>query len=186
MFLYLCRYAFVTYNSVEESIAAYKQAYELMWDARCIVVKFKRLRGSACIPGEPKPNVKKVKKKPNNATQVKTEENTNHINPKSNAKDLKEKENNVEQASQEDKINYGKSTTKQDTDKMDEQVEKRAEDDTNQTKSKSMSPVSSQKQTKNSPLSASPTSITSAKTAEEQQQQPWVINIKSYVIMLLI
>jgi len=173
--LYYCRYAFIRYNSVEESIAAYKQAHELMWDTKSIIVKFRRLRGNACLPGEPKPNVKKIKEKPNNATQV-TEENANNIEPKSNADNIKERKNNIDQASQEDKINHAnKSPTKQEADKLEEPVE----DNSNLTESKSAS--AAQKENTNS--LSSPISITSAKTAEEQQhQQPWVINVKSHYV----
>ncbi|XP_057337423.1 uncharacterized protein LOC130675644 isoform X2 [Microplitis mediator] len=55
------RYAFIRYTSVEESIAAYKQAHDLMWDTRSIIVRFRRQRGNTCLPGEPKNNAKKVK-----------------------------------------------------------------------------------------------------------------------------
>lgn len=178
MFLfYYYRYAFIRYNNVEESIAAYKQAHELMWDTRSIIVKFRRLRGNACLPGEPKPNVKKVKEKPNNAAQVKTEGNANHIEPKSN--DLKKEENNVDQANKEDKIKHADKSSKQDTDNVEQRVEERAkervEDDSNQTESKLVSLA--QKQNKNSPSSVPSTSIASAKIAEERQQ-PLVRNIK--------
>ncbi|KAK0085157.1 hypothetical protein PV325_005696 [Microctonus aethiopoides] len=55
------RYAFIRYTSVEESIAAYKKAHDLMWDTRSIIVRFRRQRGNTCLPGEPKNNPKKVK-----------------------------------------------------------------------------------------------------------------------------
>ena len=55
------RYAFIRYNSVDESIAAYKQAHDLMWDTRSIIVRFRRQRGNTCLPGEQK-NTKKVEK----------------------------------------------------------------------------------------------------------------------------
>ncbi|XP_046466094.1 FK506-binding protein 5 isoform X3 [Neodiprion pinetum] len=67
------RYAFIRYNSVEESISAYRQAHDLMWDTRSIIVRFRRQRGNTCLPGEPKPNVKKVKEEPGTPSQVKKE-----------------------------------------------------------------------------------------------------------------
>ncbi|XP_025602305.1 eukaryotic translation initiation factor 5B-like isoform X2 [Athalia rosae] len=68
------RYAFIRYNSVEESISAYKQAHDLMWDTRSIIVRFRRQRGNTCLPGEPKPNLKKVKEEPGTSSQVKKEQ----------------------------------------------------------------------------------------------------------------
>ncbi|XP_046747629.1 uncharacterized protein LOC124412067 isoform X2 [Diprion similis] len=67
------RYAFIRYNSVEESISAYRQAHDLMWDTRSIIVRFRRQRGNTCLPGEPKPNTKKVKEEPGTLSQVKKE-----------------------------------------------------------------------------------------------------------------
>ncbi|XP_015123840.1 uncharacterized protein LOC107045937 [Diachasma alloeum] len=55
------RYAFIRYANVEDSIAAYKQAHDLMWDTRSIIVRFRRQRGNTCLPGETKNNPKKVK-----------------------------------------------------------------------------------------------------------------------------
>ncbi|OAD62900.1 Protein painting of fourth, partial [Eufriesea mexicana] len=72
------RYAFIRYNSVDESISAYKQAHDLMWDTRSIIVRFRRQRGNTCLPGEPKPNVKKVKEEPNSNSQIKKEQKVNH------------------------------------------------------------------------------------------------------------
>ncbi|KAH0568257.1 uncharacterized protein LOC123268660 isoform X1 [Cotesia glomerata] len=79
------RYAFIRYTSVEESIAAYKQAHDLMWDTRSIIVRFRRQRGNTCLPGEPKSNTKKVKEEPNNVN-VKTEQSscTNNQTSKNN------------------------------------------------------------------------------------------------------
>ena len=73
------RYAFIRYNSVDESISAYKQAHDLMWDTRSIIVRFRRQRGNTCLPGEPKPNVKKVKEELTNNSQVKKELKVNHV-----------------------------------------------------------------------------------------------------------
>lgn len=72
------RYAFIRYNSVDESIAAYKQAHDLMWDTRSIIVRFRRQRGNTCLPGEPKPNVKKIKEEPNNTSQAKEQKANNN------------------------------------------------------------------------------------------------------------
>ncbi|XP_054014079.1 uncharacterized protein DDB_G0284459-like isoform X2 [Hylaeus anthracinus] len=85
------RYAFIRYNSVDESISAYKQAHDLMWDTRSIIVRFRRQRGNTCLPGEPKPNVKKVKEEPNSNSQVKKEQKANHAD-----KNLSKLETNVE------------------------------------------------------------------------------------------
>ncbi|CAK9832400.1 Protein painting of fourth [Anthophora retusa] len=85
------RYAFIRYNSVDESISAYKQAHDLMWDTRSIIVRFRRQRGNTCLPGEPKPNVKKVKEEPNSNSQVKKEQKANHTD-----KNVAKSETNVE------------------------------------------------------------------------------------------
>ncbi|KAJ8669055.1 hypothetical protein QAD02_000314 [Eretmocerus hayati] len=53
------RYAFIRYNSIDESIAAYKKAHDLMWDTRSIIVRFRRQRGNTCLPGEQKSSPKK-------------------------------------------------------------------------------------------------------------------------------
>ena len=76
------RYAFIRYNSVDESISAYKQAHDLMWDTRSIIVRFRRQRGNTCLPGEPKPNVKKVKEEPNGNSQVTKEQKANNAEKK--------------------------------------------------------------------------------------------------------
>jgi len=149
-----------------------------MWDTRSIIVRFRRQRGNAGLPGEPKPNAKKVKAEPNNASQVKKEQNANHVESKSNSKKLKDEGNNVGQVKKEDKINHVDiSSTNQDTNN----VEARLQDSSNKGQSKPL--VSqSQEQNTNSHSSTLPTSITSAKTVQEQQQQPWVINRKSILL----
>lgn len=50
-----------------------------MWDTRSIIVRFRRQRGNTCLPGEPKPNVKKVKEELTNNSQVKKELKVNHV-----------------------------------------------------------------------------------------------------------
>lgn len=67
------RYAFVRYTYVDESIAAYKKAHDLMWDTRSIIVRFKRQRGNACLPGEPKNTGNKRVKDELNVGDVKNE-----------------------------------------------------------------------------------------------------------------
>lgn len=81
------RYAFIRYNSVDESISAYKQAHDLMWDTRSIIVRFRRQRGNTCLPGEPKPNVKKVKEEVNSNAQVKREQKLNHADKTASKQD---------------------------------------------------------------------------------------------------
>lgn len=172
------RYAFIRYNSVDESISAYKQAHDLMWDTRSIIVRFRRQRGNTCLPGEPKPNVKKVKEEfkkvkdeLSNAAQVKKEQKAaNHVEPKSGVKKTKEDGNQAN----EDKINHAdKASTNQETDKAREEA--RLQDTTsNKAQNSKPAPQAPQEQNTNSHSSTLPTSITSAKTAQEQQQQPWV------------
>ncbi|XP_072753569.1 uncharacterized protein Pof isoform X3 [Anoplolepis gracilipes] len=158
------RYAFIRYNSVDEAIAAYKQAHDLMWDTRSIIVRFRRQRGNACLPGEPKSNVKKVKEESSNAEQVKKEQNANHIEFKPNVKKLKDE---VNQIKKDDKIKHAdKSSTNQDANS----VEARLQDNTNKTQNKPTLQV--QEQNANSHFSVQ-SLITSAVTAQEQQQQPW-------------
>ncbi|KAM0731912.1 Protein painting of fourth [Formica fusca] len=162
------RYAFIRYNSVDEAIAAYKQAHDLMWDTRSIIVRFRRQRGNACLPGEPKPNVKKVKEESSNAAQVKKEQSANHVELKPNVKKLKDEGNNANQMKKDDKINHAdKSSTNQDANN----VEARLQDNSNKAQNKPTLQV--QEQNTNSHSSVLPTFITSAKTAQEQQQQPW-------------
>ncbi|XP_012273009.1 RNA polymerase II-associated factor 1 homolog isoform X2 [Orussus abietinus] len=67
------RYAFMRYNSVDESISAYKEAHNLMWDTRSIIVRFRRQRGNTCLPGEPKPNLKKAGDEASAAAQIQKE-----------------------------------------------------------------------------------------------------------------
>lgn len=62
------RYAFIKYNSVDESIEAYKAAHDLMWDTRSIIVRFLRQRGNTSLPGETKGNAKKTKENANLGT----------------------------------------------------------------------------------------------------------------------
>lgn len=64
---------------MEESISAYRQAHDLMWDTRSIIVRFRRQRGNTCLPGEPKPNLKKVKEEPGTPSQVKKEQSLNSM-----------------------------------------------------------------------------------------------------------
>lgn len=133
-------YAFIRYNSVDESISAYKQAHDLMWDTRSIIVRFRRQRGNTCLPGEPKPNVKKVKEESSNNSQVKKEQKAN-------------------------------STDK----KLDTDVENRLQDNSNKTQNKAVPQVQEQNTNlQSTPSSPVPTSIASAKSVQQQQQQPWV------------
>lgn len=150
-----------------------------MWDTRSIIVRFRRQRGNTCLPGEPKPNVKKVKEEfkkvkeefkkvkdeLSNAAQVKKEQKANHIDPKSGVKKAKEDSNQ----GKEDKINHtDKSSTNQETD-----AETRLQDNFSKTQSSKLAPQASEQNT-NPHSTTLPTSITSAKTVQEQQQQPWV------------
>ncbi|KZC05034.1 PREDICTED: uncharacterized protein DDB_G0284459 [Dufourea novaeangliae] len=138
------RYAFIRYNSVDESISAYKQAHDLMWDTRSIIVRFRRQRGNTCLPGEPKPNVKKVKEEPNTNSQLKKEQKVNHAD-----KNLPNLERNVANILQENSSKTQNKITSLEQEKC-----------TNlQSSSSSSSPV--------------PTSIASVKSAQLQQQQPW-------------
>lgn len=159
-----------------------------MWDTRSIIVRFRRQRGNTCLPGEPKPNVKKIKEEPkpnvkkvkdefkkvkeefkkvrdelNNAAQVKKEQKANHVEPKSGVK--KEDGNQ----GKEDKVKHtDKPSTNQETN-----VETRLQDNFN--KAQNSKPASQvPEQNTNSHSTMLPTSITSAKTVQEQQQQPWV------------
>lgn len=163
------------YNSVDDAIADYKKAYGLMWDTRSIIVKFRRKEGNAYLPEELKPDVKKVKEEPNNTAQVEKEQNANHIELKSNINKSKEKENNTSQT-KESKINHAdKSPANQDS--MNN-VETRLQDDCSKAQNKSASQVQENMNSHSSVLS---TSITSAKTVQEQQQS-WVIDIKSVLL----
>ncbi|XP_011862812.1 PREDICTED: histone-lysine N-methyltransferase SETD1B-like [Vollenhovia emeryi] len=93
------------YNSVDDAISDYKQAYGLMWDKRNINVRFRRKRGNACPPEEPKLDVKKVKEEPSNAAQAEKERNANHVELEVNINELKEEEGNADET-KEDKLNH--------------------------------------------------------------------------------
>ncbi|XP_071858287.1 RNA binding domain-containing protein painting of fourth isoform X1 [Bombus fervidus] len=133
------RYAFIRYNSVDESISAYKQAHDLMWDTRSIIVRFRRQRGNTCLPGEPKPNIKKVKEEPNSNSQIKKEQKANH--------------------------------TEKNEAKLETDVGNRIQDNSSKMQNKTSSQVQEQNANLQSSSSSTPTSIASAKSA--QQQQPW-------------
>lgn len=136
-----------------------------MWDTRSIIVRFRRQRGNTCLPGEPKPNIKKVKEEPNNVAQVKKEQNVNHIEP--NIRKLNEELSKVSQIKKEEKIKPAdKLSTNQDTN-----VEARLQDNSNKAQNKTTSQI--KEQNMNCHPSGLPTSITTAKTVQEQQQ-PWV------------
>lgn len=139
-FILFCRYAFIRYNSVDESISAYKQAHDLMWDTRSIIVRFRRQRGNTCLPGEPKPNIKKTKEEPNSNSQIKKCQKVNHIE---------------------------KSVTKLETD-----TENKVQDNCNKMQNKTSQIQEQNTNLQSSSSSSIPTSITSAKSG--QQQQPWV------------
>ncbi|KAL7305789.1 hypothetical protein TKK_0002038 [Trichogramma kaykai] len=82
------RYAFIRYNSTNESIAAYKEAHSLMWDTRSIIVRFRRQRGHTGLPGESKVSPKKLKDE--------ASKNTDNSNSKLKAsKEEKKKDNNL-------------------------------------------------------------------------------------------
>lgn len=134
---------------MDESISAYKQAHDLMWDTRSIIVRFRRQRGNTCLPGEPKPNVKKVKEEPNSNSQIKKEQKANHTE---------------------------KSEAKLETD-----IGNRIQDNSSKMQNKTSSQVQEQNANLQSSSSSTPTSIASAKSA--QQQQPWV-NILIYILYI--
>jgi len=165
------------YNSVDDAIADYKKAYGLMWDTRSIIVKFRRKEGNSYLPEELKLDVKKIKEESNNITQVKREQNMNHIEfnvlSESNVNKSKDEENNI---SQENKINHDKSSANQDTNNMEAQLQ----DNSIKAQNKSISQI---EENTNSHSSSIPTSIIiNHKTIQEQQF--WVINIKSISILL--
>lgn len=150
------------YNSVDDAISDYKQAYGLMWDKRSINVRFRRKRGNTCLPEEPKLDVKKVKEEPSNAAQVEKERNANRTELELNVNELKEEENNTDEM-KEDKINHAdKSSINQSVDS----AETRLQDNSNKAQRK---PSSQVQENTNSHLAGLST----------QEKQPWVIDIKS-------
>lgn len=200
-FLYR-RYATIRYNSVDESISAYKQAHDLMWDTRSVIVRFRRYRGSTCLPGDTKnpdsknPDVKRIKEELNNA-QVKNEKTANGTDARS--KNLKEAENSDGQIKREGKVTQMEQNTnnneaksaklKEDNDRQGKKEDKIARAVKLLTSNKDtcsaearFQGASSEAQNKSIPQADEnshssspppPTSITSAKTIQEQQQ-PWV------------
>lgn len=156
------------YNSVDDAISDYKQAYGLMWDKRNINVRFRRKRGNTCVSEEPKPDVKKVKEEPNNATQVEKERNVNHIELELNVNELKEEGNT-------DETKEDKSSTNQNLDN----VEERLQDNSNKAQRKPTSLIQENTNSHLSGLSISSGIDASTKVAQEEQQQPWIIDVKS-------
>lgn len=198
---------------MDESISAYKQAHDLMWDTRSVIVRFKRYRGSTCLPGDTKipdsknPDVKRIKEELNNA-QVKNEKNGTDVR----SKNLKEAENSYKQIKREGKVtqmeqnannNKAKSAKlKEDNDRQGKKEDKIARAVKSLTSNKDTSSAearfqgaSSEAQNKSVPQADEqdshsspppPTSITSAKTMQEQQQ-PWVrykVIMYRYVLQL--
>lgn len=117
-----------------------------MWDTRSIIVRFRRQRGNTCLPGEPKPNVKKVKEEPNSSSS-----NSSQVNKEQKA------------------IRGDKSVTKLETD-----VENRLQDNSNKVQNKPSSQAQEQSANLQSSSSPTATSIASVKSGQQQQQQPWV------------
>lgn len=154
------------YNSVDDAISDYKQAYGLMWDKRSINVRFRRKRGNTCVPEEPKLDVKKVKEEPNNAAQVEKERNTNDVEFVLDVNELKEEESNTE--TKEDKINHAdKSSANQNVDSAEARLQ-----DNSKTQKK---PVSQVQENTSSQLAGLST----------QEEQPWVTDIKSVVTLCI-
>ncbi|XP_024945896.1 APC membrane recruitment protein 1 isoform X2 [Cephus cinctus] len=141
------RYAFIRYNSVDESISAYKQAHDLMWDTRSIIVRFRRQRGNTCLPGESKPNLKRVKDEPGSVVHVKKEQQAN----------CKEENKTKPAENVKSHSRLQTETNNAQNNKVSIQI---------QQQSVSLMPTSQS-------TSSLPTSIAPAKTAQEQQQQPW-------------
>jgi len=161
------------YNNVDDAISDYKQAYGLMWDKRNINVRFRRKRGNTCLAEELKSDVKKVKEEPSNATQVEKERNMNHIELELNV-ELKEEGNTDE--TKEDKLNHAdKSSTNQNMNS----VKERLQDNSNKTQRKSALQAQDNINSHLSEFSTSSSINTLTKTAQEEQRQSWVIDIKS-------
>jgi len=160
------------YNSVDDAISDYKQAYGLIWDKRNINVRFRRKRGNICLPEEPKPDVKKVKEEPNNATQVEKERNMNYIEFDINISDLKEEQNNIDETNG-DKISRPNKLANQNMD-----VENGLQDNFN----KAQRPAS-QENISSHLSELIPSDIdTSATMTQEEQRQSWVIDQYHYVV----
>ncbi|XP_011052082.1 PREDICTED: protein PFC0760c-like isoform X1 [Acromyrmex echinatior] len=153
------------YNSVDDAISDYKQAYGLIWDKRNINVRFRRKRGNTCLPEEPKPDVKKVKEEPNNATQVEKERNMNYIEFDINVNDLKEEQSNIDET-QEDKINRpNKSSANQNM-----SVENGLQDNSNKAQKKPASQVQENISSHLSELTPSDIDMSATMAQEEQRQ----------------
>lgn len=56
------RYAFIRYQTVEESIAAFKASHNVMFDSRTLIVRFRRQKGEACLPSDQKAETKKSRR----------------------------------------------------------------------------------------------------------------------------
>ncbi|XP_018343346.1 PREDICTED: protein PFC0760c-like isoform X2 [Trachymyrmex septentrionalis] len=155
------------YNSVDDAISDYKQAYDLILDKRNISVRFRRKRGNTCLPEEPKPDVKKVKEEPNNATQVEKERNMNYIKFDINVNDLKEEQSNIDET-KEDKINRSNKPSAN----QNMSVGNGLQDNSNKAQRKSASQVQENISSHLSELTPSDID-TSATMAQEEQRQSW-------------
>lgn len=49
------RYAFIRYQSIEDSLAAFRQTYNLVLESRSLIVRFRRQKGTVGLPGETRP-----------------------------------------------------------------------------------------------------------------------------------
>ncbi|KAL0117712.1 hypothetical protein PUN28_008843 [Cardiocondyla obscurior] len=149
------------YNSVDDAISDYKQAYGLMWDKRNINVRFRRKRGNTCLPEDPKHDVKKVKEEPKNVAQVEKERSASHAELELNVNDLKEEKNNIDET-KENKINPTNKSSSQNVDN----AEARLQDNSNKTQNKFTLQI---QENVNSHLSGSTST----------QKEPWPLQISS-------
>ncbi|XP_018404419.1 PREDICTED: glutamic acid-rich protein-like isoform X2 [Cyphomyrmex costatus] len=156
------------YNSVEDAISDYKQAYGLMWDKRNINVRFRRKRGNTCLSEEPKSDVKKVKEEPNNATQLEKERNVNHIELDININELKEEESNTD----ETKVDRSNCANKS-TNKNRDSIKNALQDNSNKAQRKPALHVQKNISSHLSELSIPSDIDMSAKMTLEKQQQLW-------------
>ncbi|KYQ59288.1 Protein painting of fourth, partial [Trachymyrmex zeteki] len=160
------------YNSVDDAISDYKQAYGLIWDKRNINIRFRRKRGNTCLPEEPKPDIKKVKEEPNNATLMEKKRNMSHIEFDININDLKEEESNINET-KEDKINRA---NKPSANQNMGSVENGLQDNSNKAQRKLASQVQENISSHLSELLTPSDIDTSATMAQEEQRQSWVID----------
>ena len=121
------RYAFIRFNSVDDSIKAYKENHNLVLDSRSIIVRFRRQKGQIDLPGESKPQ-QPVKVNVRTAETKRKEEEAKHCEVKAVVKDEEDEEDEKDEDEDDDEEDEEENVDDDDDDD-DDDGEGEAEDD---------------------------------------------------------